>query len=146
MHELNGAADADAVARLQALDIPGPVARSLVAGRPFADAVALCDASDEIIRTMSDDALHAALEAVPAPAVGGADEGTRAAAHAAIGMYRDRFGYPFVTGIETPTAEELLMRVRIRLGNDPAPEWRAAREHLRRHVRTRLLRAVQQTA
>jgi 2-oxo-4-hydroxy-4-carboxy-5-ureidoimidazoline decarboxylase len=146
MQEMNEAGEAEFVARLQGADVPGAIARGLAARRPYADAAALCQASDGIVLELSDAALCEALASVPPPVIGGADEGTRAAAHTAIDMYRERFGYPFVTGIETPTAEELLMRVRIRLGNEPAPELRAAREHLRRYVRTRLLRAVPQSA
>jgi hypothetical protein len=123
-------------ALLRAAGIPDPVAPRLAASGPHGDPGALRTAADTIVRELRDAELRAALENAPEPIIRHADEGTRDAARLALGMYRDRFGYPFVSGIETPTAEELLMRVRIRLGNEPVPEWRAAREHLRRHIRT----------
>lgn len=113
-------------------------ARSVLRHRPFADDAALYSAVDTVVLDLDDAELRLALDAVPPPAVEHGHPDARTAAQLAIRLYRDRFGYAFVSGIDAPTAEELLMRVRIRLGNDPEPEGRAAREHLRRAIRTRI--------
>jgi 2-oxo-4-hydroxy-4-carboxy--5-ureidoimidazoline (OHCU) decarboxylase len=136
----------DVAARLRELGVPDVVARRLAAAGPHADAAAAAAAADEVVAQLSDDELRAALEELPQPPVQHADEGTLEAARLALDMYRQRYGYPFVSGVDTPTAEELLMRVRIRLGNEPGPEWRAAREHLRRLVRARLPRLSPESA
>lgn len=105
---------------------------------PFTDDEELCNAVDAVMTTLDEAELHRTLDAVPSPAIERGDPDAHEAALLAIRLYRDRFGYAFVSGVDTPTAEELLMRVRIRLGNDPEPEGRAAREHLRRFVRRRI--------
>jgi 2-oxo-4-hydroxy-4-carboxy-5-ureidoimidazoline decarboxylase len=73
----------------------------------------------------------------PRPHQAGDDDALEAA-RLALRLYESRFGYAYVSSIPTPTAEELLMRVRIRLGNEPEPENKAAREHFRRLVQARL--------
>jgi hypothetical protein len=105
---------------------------------PFTDDSELCNAVDDVLTTLGDAELRATLENLPPPSVERGDADAQEAALLAIRLYRDRFGYTFVSGIDTPTSEELLMRVRIRLGNDLEPEGRAAREHLRRLVRRRI--------
>lgn len=110
-----------------------------VLGRgPFANDDSLCDAVDALVLQLDDTELRNTLENMPAPTVQRGDPGAHDAALLAIRLYRDRFGFAFISGIDTPTSEELLMRVRIRLGNDPEPEVRAARDHLRRLVRRRI--------
>lgn len=123
---------------LEECGLPPTAVRSVLERAPFASDDELCDAVDAVMATLDEAELRAALDAVPPPAVERGDRDAHEAALLAIRLYRDRFGYAFVSGIETPTAEELLMRVRIRLGNDPEPEGRAAREHLRRLVRRRI--------
>jgi hypothetical protein len=113
-------------------------ARAVLQHRPFADDAALYSAVDAVVLNLDDSGLRLALDAVPPPAAEHGHPDARTAALLAIRLYRDRFGYAFVSGIDAPTAEELLMRVRIRLGNDLEPEGRAAREHLRRAFRTRV--------
>ena len=105
---------------------------------PFENDDELCSAVDAVMIGLEEAELRTLLEAVPPPAVEQGHPDARDAALLAIRLYRDRFGFPFVSAIATPTADELLMRVRIRLGNDPEPEGRAAREHLRRVIRRRL--------
>lgn len=78
-----------------------------------------------------------ALEALAITDPGPGDEATRAAARVALQLYRERFEIPFVSAALTSSAEELLMRVRIRLGNDRAAEEDAAREEVRRIVGSR---------
>lgn len=113
-------------------------ARAVLQNRPFEDDAALYNAVDAVVLNLDEAELKHALDAVPQPAAEHGHPDARTAALLAIRLYRDRFGYAFVSGIEAPTAEELLMRVRIRLGNDLEPECRAAREHLRRAIRTRV--------
>ena len=105
---------------------------------PFADDAALCAAIDEVLLDLDFEDVCSGLAAVAAPPIGAGDRDVGEAARLALQLYHDRFGYPFVSAIAAPTADELLMRVRIRLGNDPEPESRAAREHLRRLVRARV--------
>ena len=105
---------------------------------PFADDAALCAAIDDVLFGLDFEEVCTGLAAVPAPTLDQGDRDVREAARLALQLYHDRFGYPFVSAIAAPTADELLMRVRIRLGNDPEPEGRAAREHLRRLVRARV--------
>lgn len=112
--------------------------RAVVQQRPFADDGALCAVVDEVLIRLDDRELARALSAEPEPVIDEGADDVRKAAMLALRLYRDRFGYPYVSSIAAPTADELLMRVRIRLGNEPAPEGRAAREHLRRLVRDRL--------
>lgn len=109
---------------------------------PFADAASLRMAQELAWAALSDaewpDAL-ARLELREMPP--GAAE-TQAAAQLALKMYGDRFGIPFVCAAWSDTADELLMRVRIRLGNDEHVEQRTARDEARRLLRHRLERAV----
>ena len=119
-------------------------ARAALQHSPFADEAALYSAIDAVILNLDNEELERALDAVPPPAAEHGHPDARTAALLAIRLYRDRFGYAFVSGIDAPTAEELLMRVRIRLGNDPEPEGRAAREHLRRAIRARVQAFVEQ--
>ena len=113
-------------------------AQAVLRHRPFADDAALYSAVDAVVLNLDDAELKRALDAVPPPAAEHGHPDARTAALLAIRLYRDRFGFAFVSGIDAPTAEELLMRVRIRLGNDPEPEGRAAREHLWRAIRARV--------
>lgn len=127
-------------AALEQCGLTRPAVQAVLEHGPFTDDDELCNAVDAVMTTLDDAELHKALEAVPPPGVERGDPDAHEAALLAIRLYRDRFGYAFVSGIDTPTADELLMRVRIRLGNDPEPERRAAREHLRRIVRRRIQR------
>lgn len=114
------------------------VARLVMDRGPFTDDAELCTAVDSVMTTLSEEELRRALDVVPEPVVERGDRDAHGAALLAIRLYRERFGYAFVSAVDTPTSEELLMRVRIRLGNDPEPEGRAAREHLRRLIRRRI--------
>lgn len=138
MRQLTGLPEPKLAAALQQCGLPPAAVQSVLEHAPFTSDDELCDVVDRVMGALEDTELHRALDAVPAPAVERGDPDAQQAALLAIRLYRDRFGYAFVSGVDTPTAEELLMRVRIRLGNDPEPEGRAAREHLRRHVRRRI--------
>lgn len=114
------------------------VADAVLTQQPFADDAALCAAVDDAFVSLDDAELKRAVAAEPMPAVESGNPDVREAALLALQLYRDRFGYAYVSSIDSPTADELLMRVRIRLGNDPVPEGRAAREHMRRVARSRI--------
>lgn len=125
-------------AALEQCGMPVEVISVVTAKVPFTDDAALLTAVDRAILTLKPADLPRILGVVPVPEIGPGDAAVQDAARLALRLYRDRFGYPFVSAVATPTADELLMRVRIRLGNEPDPESRAAREHLRRIVRARL--------
>jgi 2-oxo-4-hydroxy-4-carboxy-5-ureidoimidazoline decarboxylase len=135
---LSSLSAAELAGALEGCGLTPDTVHTIMERAPFADDDALCTTVDHVILELDEADLKAALEQVPAPAVERENRDAHDAALFAIRLYSDRFGYPFVSGIETPTSEELLMRVRIRLGNDPEPEGRAAREHLRRLVRRRI--------
>lgn len=144
MTQLVSLAAPELKASLEQCGLSGSVASAVLEQGPFANDDELCSVVDSVMLELDDEALRTLLEAVPPPAVERGHPDAWDAALLAIRLYRDRFGFPFVSAIATPTAEELLMRVRIRLGNDPEPEGRAAREHLRRLVR-RGLQDLQET-
>ena len=125
-------------ASLEECGLSESVAGAVLERGPFENDDELCRAVDTVMLTLEAEQLRTLLEGMPAPAVERGDPDAWDAALLAMRLYRDRFDFPFVSAIPTPTAEELLMRVRIRLGNDPEPEERAAREHLRRLVRRRI--------
>lgn len=125
-------------AALERCGLTSGAVAAVLAQRPFADDSALCAAVDNAFLTLDEAELRRAVDARPEPAVETGNAGVRQATQLALRLYRDRFGYPYVSSIDAPTADELLMRVRIRLGNEPEPEGRAAREHLRRLARARL--------
>jgi hypothetical protein len=136
----------DLATALAACGMPSDAMHAVLHQLPFDDDEALCLAVDGVMTALPMAELRDALEGVPAPSVERGDPDALEAALLAIRLYRERFGYAFVSGVDTPTAEELLMRVRIRLGNDPEPEARAAREHLRRVVRRNIRRMQEEVA
>jgi 2-oxo-4-hydroxy-4-carboxy-5-ureidoimidazoline decarboxylase len=135
----------------------------MLAARPWPDGDAMTGAGDRAVAGLEEDQLRAALAAEPGPAVAAAAaspraghaadgghpgrtgdgghpaDGNAAAAVVALRLYHQQFGFPFPGRVHAMDADELLMRVRIRLGNDPRAELRAARDDLRRRVRSRLL-------
>jgi hypothetical protein len=141
LDQLNGLSDAELLAVLE--QCGGAVwAREVAARRPFSDAQTLAAASDAAWATLDEaDWLQAFEDAVvQIPAAG--DDGTHEAARTALQLYRDRFHRAFVTAADCHAADELLMRVRIRLGLDEGAEWRASCEERRRLARKRLERIM----
>ncbi|HSK17814.1 MAG TPA: 2-oxo-4-hydroxy-4-carboxy-5-ureidoimidazoline decarboxylase [Longimicrobiales bacterium] len=138
MTELVSLATPALKASLEQCGLSESAASDVLEHGPFENDDQLCRAVDAVMLGLDEAELRTLLEAVPPPAVEHGHPDVRDAALLAIRLYRDRFGFPFVSAIATPTADELLMRVRIRLGNEPEPEGRAAREHLRRVVRRRM--------
>ncbi|MEX1182802.1 MAG: 2-oxo-4-hydroxy-4-carboxy-5-ureidoimidazoline decarboxylase [Gemmatimonadota bacterium] len=99
---------------------------------------ALPELADAAWASLEDAAMRAAFDMHPASVPEGGDEATRRAAEVALRLYRERFGHAFVSATPSHAADELLMRVRIRLGNDPLTEWRTACDEQRRFARQRL--------
>jgi 2-oxo-4-hydroxy-4-carboxy-5-ureidoimidazoline decarboxylase len=119
-------------------------ADAVAARRPFADGDALLAAAAAALDDLTDEDWREALCGEPAPAIHDADPGTRAAAETAVRLYRQHFGYSFVVAASRIPGEELLMRVRIRLGNDAVTELQAAAAELRRIVDARLRRLLEE--
>jgi 2-oxo-4-hydroxy-4-carboxy-5-ureidoimidazoline decarboxylase len=135
---LSGLPEARLSAALEQCGLPSAAIADVMARAPFADDDALGVAVNAAVLEMPQSDLEAALAAEPEPGTEEGDADALDAARLALRLYESRFGYSYVSSIPTPTAEELLMRVRIRLGNEPEPEGKAAREHFRRLVQARL--------
>jgi 2-oxo-4-hydroxy-4-carboxy-5-ureidoimidazoline decarboxylase len=119
----------------------------VLARRPFHDDAAVTAAADEAFAALTREDWQQGLAAAGAlvvPADG--EAGTRAAAELALRLYRERFGYVFVSGAPHLVADELLMRIRIRLGHDEEAELRTACAELRRRARARLARLLSRGA
>jgi hypothetical protein len=116
---------------------------AIVAGaRPFAGVAALQERALSALEELGDDDWLEAFAgaAIREPQAG--DEATRNATRLALWLYEERFGYPFVVA-EQVGVEELLMRVRIRLGLEPGAQLRASRAHQRRLMQARLQRLIE---
>jgi 2-oxo-4-hydroxy-4-carboxy-5-ureidoimidazoline decarboxylase len=110
--------------------------------RPYTSADALLEFADRALELLAE---HDWLEAFAAvgirePHTG--DEETRNATRVALRLYEEQFGYAFVVA-EQLGGEELLMRVRIRLGLDPSAQFRASRAEQRRLTHARLQRLIE---
>jgi 2-oxo-4-hydroxy-4-carboxy-5-ureidoimidazoline decarboxylase len=110
----------------------------MVRRRPYASEGALRDAAEAAWLAVDDADLRTALSAFPTAVPLDGNEGTRAAAEMALRLYRQRFGYRFLTITDNLSADELLMLVRIRLGHDEEPELRRSRLEFIRLTRLRL--------
>ena len=135
---LSSLPDSGLSAALEQCGLTPAAVQAVLEHGPFPDDDRLCSAVDAVVVELDDAELRDVLENVPAPTARQGDPDALEAALLAVRLYHDRFGFRFVSGIDSPTSEELLMRVRIRLGNDPEPESRAARDHLRRLLRRRI--------
>jgi len=115
-------------------------AAAVLRHHPFSDAASLLRAGEDAWSMLDDTQWEDALAANAEDTVPAGPEETRRAAAVALRLYRERFGIPFVSAAHSPFADELLMRVRIRLGNEPSLEHGSARDELRRAARYRLER------
>lgn len=138
MDELNSLPDDVLFRRLREVGGSGGWARRVAEQRPFQSAGALIAAGDDAWLEIEHDDWLEAFAARTASVPDDADAASSAAAQVALDLYRERFGYPFVTSAQSRAADELLMRVRIRLGNEPDAEWSIACEEQRRSARLRL--------
>lgn len=99
-------------------------ARLVAAGRPYADANAVQSAAESAWRQLETADWREAIAAQAPRELPPADAGTRAALLLALRLYGERFGYGFIAEQRDLPGEELLMRVRIRLGQEPDAELR----------------------
>jgi 2-oxo-4-hydroxy-4-carboxy-5-ureidoimidazoline decarboxylase len=116
--------------------------REVLARRPFRDRDALLAAVDAAWRMLDGAEWRIAHEAVGDQVVPQTDDGTRAAIDVALDLYRERFGHRCIVAHEDLTAEELLMRIRIRLGHEVLAETRKSRAEQRQITRRRLERLL----
>jgi 2-oxo-4-hydroxy-4-carboxy-5-ureidoimidazoline decarboxylase len=114
-----------------------------VAGaRPFRSAAALLQHAASSLEELHDEDWLEAFAVGAIRELPGGDEATRDATRVALRLYEERFGYPFVMA-EQIDGEELLMRVRIRLGLEPDAQQRASRSAQRRLTHIRLQRLLE---
>ncbi len=136
-------------------------ASQVVAGRPYAKLTALLNASDAVVAKLTDDDIAEALAAHPR--IGeradgdaresawsrheqsGAAEATPAARKALAegnAAYQKRFGQVFLICASGLSAEQVLVNLRTRLGNDAGTERAVVREELRKITQLRLRKLV----
>jgi hypothetical protein len=113
---------------------------------PHEDGGALLAAADVAWSALDADEWQAVFERSASSVPDDDDDGARAAAAVALALYRERFGRAFVCAEDCETADELLMRVRIRLGLAELAEWRASCEAQRRRTRRLLGARLSQVA
>jgi 2-oxo-4-hydroxy-4-carboxy-5-ureidoimidazoline decarboxylase len=138
---LEGAALAAALRECCGIDrwVDGVLAR-----QPFRDEAALLSAADAVFAELAPEDWRRGFAAVGEPPVARDGEtGTQTAAELALRLYRERFGYPFITSAPPMASDELLMRIRIRLGNEEQAEFRGSSAELRRLTHYRLSRLMQ---
>jgi hypothetical protein len=114
-------------AAIEQCGLPSAAVADVMASAPFADDDALGRAVNAVVLALAQADLEVALAAEPEPRTEEGDADAREAARLALRLYESRFGYAYVSSIPTPTAEELLMRVRIRLGNEAVRVYKSAR-------------------
>ena len=115
---------------------------AVAAARPFASADALLHYGDRVLDDLRDEDWLEAFAGAGVRELNTGDDGTRSATRIALQLYEERFGYPYVVA-EQLGGEELLMRVRIRLGLEPAAQLRASRAEQRRLTHGRLQRLIE---
>lgn len=158
LSELNRSPAEDLRPRLLRLTESPAWADALLAGRPYADAEALLATSDEIIRSLPEQEVDAALAGHPRigeRAAGLDPEQAARSAREQAGMaradasvqadmargnaaYEDRFGRIYLVAAAGRTAEDLLGFLLERLDNDPAVELDVVRGELATITRRRL--------
>jgi 2-oxo-4-hydroxy-4-carboxy-5-ureidoimidazoline decarboxylase len=115
---------------------------ALLRHAPFRDDGELLAAADRAFDELSVEEWKETFETTQVHTPDKGDAATRGALRTALRLYQERFGHPFVAVTSSDAADELLMRVRIRLGNEPDHEWRVSREEQRRLVRLRVQRLL----
>jgi 2-oxo-4-hydroxy-4-carboxy-5-ureidoimidazoline decarboxylase len=105
--------------------------RGMLAARPWPDVATMLADGRSLLSALSREEWAAAAAAIGEWPVPPCDEGTRRATQVALELYRERFGYRFLTSHQNLDGEQLLMRIRIRLGHEEAAELRKSRfEHV----------------
>ena len=134
----------------------------ILAGRPYADAVALTQAADRAARDLGDDEVDRALAAHPRigdrPQGAGTEAGWSRREQSGVGddpevrealaegnrEYEQRFGRVFLICATGLSAEQMLTSLRGRLTHDDATEVAVVREELRKIALLRLAKVVDQ--
>lgn len=106
--------------------------RNVAAQRPFADEAALLAAADAAWLDLDEQDWLESFDHHATVVPDTTDEAIRHATAVALRLYRERFGHPYVAATASSAVDELLMRVRIRLGNDEAAEWMTSCDEQRR--------------
>ena len=114
----------------------------VASARPFASSDALLQQAVAVLEELHEADWQEAFAAIAQREPQTGDDATRSATRLALRLYEERFGYPFVSA-EQLGAEELLMRVRIRLGLEPDAQQRASRAEQRRLTQARLQRLLE---
>ncbi|MFC6707503.1 2-oxo-4-hydroxy-4-carboxy-5-ureidoimidazoline decarboxylase [Flexivirga alba] len=147
----------DAISALLPLCASTEWATALVERRPYADAVALADASDEVFAGLAETDLDAALSGHPRigermrgegaaaqlsrseqSAMQSADEQVAAQILQGNQDYEQRFDRVFLIRAAGRTPREILVELQRRIDNDDATERAEVREQLRQITRLRL--------
>jgi 2-oxo-4-hydroxy-4-carboxy-5-ureidoimidazoline decarboxylase len=133
---------------------------AVAAGRPYGDLDSLCAAADSAVAALTDDDLDEALAGHPRigerlggendsqqsrreqSGASGASTATLAALAAGNLEYEERFGHVYLVCATGLSGDELLARLRSRLGNDRATERSVVRAELAKINRLRLQRLV----
>jgi len=160
--ELNGLT-ADAVRReLNGCCSSARWIEAMAGARPYADAAALFEASDDAVAAMNDADLRQALHGHPRigdrrveagslsseeqAGVRGADDSLRQALDTGNAEYERRFGHIYLACATGRSASELLAFLRERLGNDPGTEWSVVASELAKINRIRLRKLLEAAA
>jgi len=114
----------------------------VASARPFASSAVLLQHAGAAFEELREEDWQEAFAAIAIRELQAGDDATRSATRLALRLYEERFGYPFVSA-EQLGAEELLMRVRIRLGLEPDAQQRASRAEQRRLAHARLQRLLE---
>jgi 2-oxo-4-hydroxy-4-carboxy-5-ureidoimidazoline decarboxylase len=117
-------------------------AASVLSARPYPDVSALLAAAAKAWHNLDTSGWHEAVRATPERAVPPSDEGTHRATELALRLYRERFGCHFIAEQEDLPGDELLIRIRIRLGHEPAAEFRKTCAELAIIARRRLSQLI----
>jgi len=146
-------ADVDSLRlRLLALTAAPEWADPLLAGRPFGDSEQLLTRSDELVLSLDESQVDAALAGHPRigertssarsareqSGMSAADDAVRSAMARGNAAYEERFGRIYLVAAAGRGAEELLGLLEARLGNDPETELDVVRRELARITRLRL--------
>ena len=157
LDRFNELSDEEAAAELLAVCHSRRWAKEVAAGRPYADLTALQGAADEVWLGLGPEDWLEAFAAHPRIGeAGGASADWSRQEQAGVGGatdvqerlargnadYEARFGHVFLISAAGRDAEEVLVALEQRLGNDPATELRVAAEEHRRITRLRLERLM----
>lgn len=157
LDRFNQLSDEEAAAQLLAVCHSRRWAKEVAAGRPYADLAALQRAADEVWLGLGPEDWLEAFAAHPRIGeAGGASADWSRQEQAGVGGatdvqerlargnadYEARFGHVFLISAAGRDAEEVLVALEQRLGNDPATELRVAAEEHRRITRLRLERLM----